>query len=170
MNGTQRISIRKVAIVLIASCSILAPGIAHAAPAPHMFQGACQITGVIKWASYQSRHYTFAGSGSCTGMLDGEPAQDTPVRVKSKGEALAFLVPVLGGGTGLLSFADRDIVFPIAYQQVGPVLRVFVACHGCSGTALGALETPAEAQPEPERKGPRNAVRILTETTQAFTR
>lgn len=141
-------------------------GTAHAAP--HTFAGSCQVTGIVKWDSYQARSYVFDGAGTCTGSLDGQMIQDAPVTTTTEGDVYAFIAPVLGSGLGTLGFADQNVTFPIGVQQVGAALRVFVACQGCSGTALGVLQTFTETQPAPEPEGPRNAIRIFTQTTTTF--
>ena len=145
----------------------------HATPvwaAPHTFDGTCQIAGVVGWTSYQASAYTFTGSGTCSGSFDGDVVQDASIKVRTEGEVMAFYLPVLGSGLGTIEFTDQKLTFPIAVQQTGPLLRVFVACHGCSGGAIGALENATETQPEPEARGPRLAIRIVTETIQTFTR
>jgi hypothetical protein len=159
---------RKLVFVLFAIGAMFTTTAADAAP--HTFQGACQLTGVIAWKSYQVREYTFDATGTCSGLFDGEPVQDAPIKVKSKGDVYQFFAPVIGGGAGTLEFRDQKVLFPIAHQQLGAALRVFVACKGCSGGMVGTLENATETQPEPHTQGPRTAVRLFTTTTQPLTR
>lgn len=153
---------------LVAAVSLL---VLHGAArgASHTFDGNCEITGIVSWTSYGVDAYTFAGTGACTGMLDGEMVRSVPVNVETEGEVNAFLVPVLGNGDGTFVFTDQKLKLPIAVQQLGPAIRVFAACKGCSGGWLGALQTFSEAQPEPGPHGPRAAIRIVTQSVQTVT-
>lgn len=144
------------------------PGTAHAAP--HTFDGACQLTGLVSgtFADSMGMSYTFEGSGTCTGRVDGQMLQDTPISVRSTGHIQSFLVPVLGDGMGKLMFTKAMVTYPIRIEQIGTVLRTFVMCMGCEGSALGTFEPVTETQPGPDRAGPRTAIRIVTGTTATF--
>lgn len=156
-------------MVLALLLAVLRPEIAEAAP--HTFAGVCHTTGVVSFMSYGGMDYTFAGKGTCSGLLDGAPVQEAVTRVKSKGDVMAFMVPVVGSAMGTITFTKQKITFPIGIQQIGLTLRVFVACHGCTGSAVGGFEPFSQTQPEGDpMMGPRTAIRIVTQTTQTFAR
>lgn len=158
---------RKMAIILIAA----AVGVAVARPAhaaPRSFDGNCQFVGVVA-GSYTSEVITLKGAGTCTGMLDGKMVQEAPISVATKGTVQGFAVPLLGFGSGTLSFTKAGVTFPVAYQQVGTILRSYPACMGCAGVAFGAIDPLSEAQPKPHPSGPRTRIRVVSQVARTFT-
>lgn len=152
---------RRALVVLAVLAAVLFPS-EKALAAPHTFDGQCVIPAVVN-ATYTSTDVHVEGSGTCTGLLDGAPVQSTPVTLNTTGEALAFFGPVIGHGSGTLSFTEAEVTFPIAYQTLGLALRVYTSCLGCAGGALGTF-APTPPNPAATDDGPRTAITIAVQT------
>jgi len=151
-----------VAAVGIVLASALTPASAGAARVDS-FTGYCTISATAAASPgepLQQVRTRTEGSGTCTGILNGQPVSNAPVRARATGTGVGVVTgpvfaPLLGSGAGSITFRDHHATIGFHYQQAA-LLLLLTGNDG--GNAVGALEPFTEGQPQQPRAV---AVRII---------
>jgi hypothetical protein len=145
---------RRIALVALLA-SVTASGVPAAAAKHDTFTGTCNVR-LVSVGSYTSTAFTFTGTGTCTGRLNGVTV-GRKITLEGHGDGHYFVVPLIFNGFATARLGRKGPVFPLAFDQLAAVLHVFGLCDGCGGHGLGVAEPYTEEQPADQ-----------TEPTQVF--
>jgi hypothetical protein len=131
---------RRLLLVLPLALAVLALSAASASAAT--VSGECTVSGSADFspnglqATPQSLFYTFNGTGTCSGTLDGAVITNAPVSATATGGGtLSCAGAVSAGGTGSITFPNQGVTIRFGISLVGAGSEVGFALTGNSGGA-----------------------------------
>jgi hypothetical protein len=129
---------RRLLLVLPLALALLALSAASASAAT--VSGACTVSGSADFtpnglqATPQSLIYSFSGTGSCSGTLDGAPITNAPVSAFATGGGTLSCAGALSlGGIGHITFPNQGVTINFGINLVGAGTEVEFALTGNSG-------------------------------------
>jgi len=135
--------------VLVALVAVLPAAGALARGRPtNEFSGICQVAGDETTTNPSTGAFTFNGSGTCTGQLNGDLVLGLPIQVAESGTvAVIANIPTTGTASGVVSAMDpstgRKIRLRFTAQQVGAVVYATCRAGGNFVAAFAPTNAPS---------------------------
>ena len=143
--------IRKTLLALV-TLGVLALAPVAAASA-HTVNGACALNGTATFGSPLggvpgSNTFTFsAGSGTCSGTLDGNAIANAPASAFASGSGTLGCTASVGSGGGTLTVNGTPVSFHLTFAGTGPAVHLVITGASGGGGAGEATFATGGTQP-----------------------